>query len=105
MPEVERLQAEGKRVAFRADAAFTKPEIYQALEQRGVQYAIRIPANESLEWNIADLLFRPPGRPGRKPLVRYSVLSIKRAVGPNRDESWRKSSTMLASCSRASALS
>ena len=33
-------------------------------------YAIRIPANESLEWEIAELLFRPSGRPSRKPLVR-----------------------------------
>ena len=28
VPEIERQQAEGKRVAFRADAAFAKPEIY-----------------------------------------------------------------------------
>jgi hypothetical protein len=26
-------------------AAFAKPEIYQALEERGVKYAIRLPAN------------------------------------------------------------
>jgi len=36
-------------MAFRADAAFAKPEIYEALESRGVKYAIRIPANENLE--------------------------------------------------------
>jgi hypothetical protein len=34
-------------VAFRADAAFPKPEIYEALETRGVPYAIRIPANKT----------------------------------------------------------
>ena len=28
LPEIERQQAEGKEVAFRADAAFAKPEIY-----------------------------------------------------------------------------
>jgi hypothetical protein len=28
----------------RADAAFAKPEIYEALEERGVSYAIGIPA-------------------------------------------------------------
>ena len=71
VPEIERQQAEGKRVAFRADAAFAKPDLYEALEKRGVQYAIRIPANENLEWDIAELLFRPPGRPSHKPLVRY----------------------------------
>jgi hypothetical protein len=36
-------------VAFRADAAFAKPEIYDTLEAWDVDYAIRIPANESLE--------------------------------------------------------
>jgi len=50
VPEIERQQAEGKQVAFRADAAFAKPEIYEALEERNITYAIRIPANESLEW-------------------------------------------------------
>jgi len=70
LPEIERQQAEGQHVAFRADAAFAKPEIYEALEKRGVQYAIRIPANENLEWAIAELLVRPRGRPGCKPLVR-----------------------------------
>jgi hypothetical protein len=33
-PEIERQQAEGKEIAFRADAAFAKPEIYEALEKR-----------------------------------------------------------------------
>jgi hypothetical protein len=71
VPEIERQQAEGKRVAFRADAAFAKPEVYDALEKRDVDYAIRIPANKTLELEIEDILFRPPGRPSRKPLVRY----------------------------------
>ena len=71
LPELDRQQAEGKRVAFRADAAFAKPEIYDALEQRDVDYAIRMPANRTLELEIEDILFRPPGRPSCKPLVRY----------------------------------
>ncbi len=77
VPEIERQQAEGKRVAFRADAAFAKPEIYDALETHGVQHAIRIPANETLEWEIADLLVRPAGRPSHKPLVRYKSFSYQ----------------------------
>ena len=44
---------------------------YEALEARGVQYAIRIPANKNLELAIEDLLFRAPGRPSLKPLIRY----------------------------------
>ena len=58
-------------MVFRADAAFAKPEIYEALEKRGVQYAIRIPSNDSLERDIAELLTRPVGRPSHKPLVWY----------------------------------
>ena len=58
-------------MAFRADAAFARPAIYDALEQRGVDYAIRMPANKGLELEIEDILFRPPGRPSCKPLVRY----------------------------------
>jgi hypothetical protein len=71
LPEIERQQAEGKEVAFRADAAFAKPEIYEALEELGVKYAIRIPANDSLERDIADLLTRPVGRPSHKPVAWY----------------------------------
>jgi hypothetical protein len=41
---------------FRADAAFAKPEIYEALEKRGVKYAIRIPANDNLVRDIEELL-------------------------------------------------
>ena len=71
VPEIDRQQAQGKRVAFRADAAFARPAIYEALEARGVGYAIRIPANKKLELAIEDVLFRSPGRPSRTPLVRY----------------------------------
>ena len=67
VPEIDRQQAEGQRVAFRADAAFARPAIYEALEARGVQYAIRIPANKNLELEIEGLLFRSPGRPSRTP--------------------------------------
>ena len=35
LPEIERQQRKGKEVAFRADAAFAKPELYEALEERG----------------------------------------------------------------------
>ena len=35
LPEIERQQA-AKQVAFRGDAAFAKPEVYEASEERGV---------------------------------------------------------------------
>jgi hypothetical protein len=71
LPEIERQQKLGKEVVFRADAAFAKPEIYETLEERGVKYAIRIPSNDSLERDIAELLTRPVGRPGHEPVVWY----------------------------------
>jgi hypothetical protein len=71
LPEIQRQQQHGKEVVVRADAAFAKPEVYEALEERGVNYAIRIPANENLERDIAELLPRPVGRPSIRPLVEY----------------------------------
>jgi hypothetical protein len=69
LPEIEQLQKLGKEVWFRVDAAFAKPDIYEALEERGVKYAIRIPANDCLLRDIVELLTRPVGRPGHKPVV------------------------------------
>jgi hypothetical protein len=71
LPEIERQQQMGKEVAFRGDAAFARPQVYEALEERGVKYAIRIPANDSLERDIAELLPRPVGRPSQKPLIEF----------------------------------
>ncbi len=83
LPESECQQAEGKGVTFRADAAFANPEIYEALERRGVDYVIRIPANKNRELEIEDILFRPLGGPSRKPLVRYKSFRYQA-------ESWSK---------------
>jgi hypothetical protein len=71
LPEIKRQQALGKEVVFRADAAFAKPELYEALEKRDVKYAIRLPANDHLQRNITELLTRPVGRPSQKPVVRF----------------------------------
>jgi hypothetical protein len=89
LPEIERQQTNGKEVALRADAAFAKPELYEALEQRGVQYAIRIPANESLERHVAELLPRPVGRPSHKPLIEYKSFRY-------RATSWNKARRVVA---------
>ncbi len=83
LPEIERQQTAGKEVVFRSDAAFAKPEIYEVLEGREVKYAIRIPANENLQRDIAELLARPVGRPSHRPLVRYKSFLYQA-------ESWNK---------------
>ena len=89
LPEIERQQKLGKEVVFRADAAFAKPEIYAALEERGVKYAIRIPANDSLERDIPELLTRPVGRPSHKPVVWYKSFLYQA-------ESWKTARRVVA---------
>ena len=71
LPEIDRQQTLGKEVVFRGDAAFAKPELYEALEERDVKYAIRLPANDNLQRNIRELLTRPVGRPSQKPVFRF----------------------------------
>jgi len=89
LPEIERQQNLGKEVVFRADAAFAKPEIYEALEELGVKYAIRIPANENLERDIAELLTRPVGRPSHRPVVWYKGFLYQAA-------SWKRARRVVA---------
>ncbi len=79
LPEVERQQAQGKELAFRGDAAFARPEIYEAHEARRVKYAIRLPANANLQRKITKLLTRPAGRPSYKPVVRYKSFLYRAA--------------------------
>jgi hypothetical protein len=79
LPELERLQAQGIEVAFRGDAAFAKPEVYEALEARAAKYAIRLPANDNVERNITKLLRRPLGRPSYRPLIRYKSFLYRAA--------------------------
>ena len=46
-------------------------------------------ALKKLEWEIADILFRPPGRPSAKPLVRYKSFRYQ-------SESWSKARRIVA---------
>ena len=70
-PIVERYLKLAVRLLFRADAAFAKPEIYEYLETRHIGYAIRLPANEVLQKEVAHLLVRPTEWPSQKPIVSY----------------------------------
>jgi hypothetical protein len=71
LPIIDRLQDQQQAVVVRVDAEFALPALYEALEHRGVQFAIRLPANDVLERTTDDLLTRPRGRPSYAPLVRY----------------------------------
>ncbi len=54
-----------------------------------MKYAIRLPANDSLERDIAELLTRPVGRPSHKPVVRYQGFLYQA-------ESWTKARRVVA---------
>src|SRR5438128_1189915 len=73
VPEIDRQQAMGQRVAFRADAAFARPGIYEALETRDVGYAIRIPAIYNLG-NLWRRLVLP------KRIDRWSLTSVQQRL-------------------------
>lgn len=79
LPIIDRYRRRRQRVVVRADAAFARPEVYEALERRGVHYAIRLPANDVLERQVEDLLTRPRGRPSHAPLVRYRSFQYQAA--------------------------
>ena len=70
-PILSRYEEKGVRRYFRADAAFAKPDIYEYLEERRVFYAIRLPSNKVLQYEIAPLLIRPVGRPPKRPVILY----------------------------------
>ena len=78
LPVIDRSHARGQTVVVRADAAFALPALYEALERRGVRYAIRLPANDVLERAIEDLLVRPRGR-SYATLVRYRSFEYQAA--------------------------
>jgi hypothetical protein len=70
-PIIDRYLKMALRLLFRADAAFAKPEIYAYLEAKNIGYAIRLPANEVLQREIAHLLVRPTEWPSKGPMVSY----------------------------------
>jgi len=88
-PVVERYANSGRKLYFRADAAFASPEVYEYLEGEGILYAIRIKANNNLYREIEHLLTRPVGRPPKKPRVFYHSFSYRAA-------SWTRSRRVVA---------
>src|SRR5271155_6255475 len=70
-PIVARYRGQEIDCYFRGDAAFANPDIYEYLEGEGFLYAIRLPANDTLNKMIEPLTVRPVGRPSQRPNVRY----------------------------------
>jgi hypothetical protein len=88
-PVVERYQRMGTRISFRGDAAFATPSVYEYLESQGIDYAIRLPANQILQNRIAPLLKRPVGRPPHTVRRIYSTFRYQAA-------SWAKPRRVVA---------
>jgi hypothetical protein len=77
--EIERLQKLGTEVWFRANAAVAKPDIYEALEEHGAKYTIRISANDCLLRVIAESLTRPVAVRDISPLCGTRVFIYRTA--------------------------
>lgn len=78
-PVVARYRESVERIAFRGDAAFAQPSMYEYLESEGIEYAIRLPANQVLREEIAQLLKRPVGRPALYVQRFYKTLRYQAA--------------------------
>jgi hypothetical protein len=67
---------------------------------QSTQYAIRIPANDSVVRDIEELLTRPVGRRRHNLIVWYKGFLYRQQVGRRHDGWWRRWSSMLGSYSR-----
>jgi hypothetical protein len=88
-PIIQRYEERKVRKYFRGDVAFAKPEMYEYLEEKGLLYAIRLPANDVSYDEIKHLLTRPVGRPSRKPVVLFHDFMYQAA-------SWHKRRRVVA---------
>ena len=95
-PVVERYFTAAVRLLFRADAAFAKPEIYEYLETRQIDYAIRLPANEVLQRKIAHLLTRPTEGPSQSPSSRITISLTRPRAGMYPEGWWPRACPELA---------
>jgi hypothetical protein len=80
LPEIELQQILAREVVFWADALCAKPEIYEALEERGVKYVIRVTANESVKGAVLEPVPRGAAKPRSKPMMEYEG-QLNRADG------------------------
>ena len=78
-PVVARYRGTATGIVFRGDAAFSQPNMYEFLEAEGIEYAIRLPANQILQARISDLLKRPVGRPPHHVQRLYKSFRYKAA--------------------------
>ena len=78
-PIIARYRRTAETIAFRGDAAFAQPNLYEFLEAEGIEYAIRLPSNQILQAHIGHLLKRPVGRPPHHVQRLYKSFHYKAA--------------------------
>ncbi len=88
-PIVDRYRDKGRKLYFRADAAFASPDVYEYMEDNGILYVMRMISNPRLDKEIEHLLTRPVGRPPKKPQVFYHDFLYRAA-------SWDRSRRVIA---------
>jgi hypothetical protein len=88
-PIVKRYRDMEKKLYLRGDAAFASPDVYEYLEDKGILYAVRLPANQVLSREIDHLMTRPVGRPSKKPKVIFHSFSYQAA-------SWKRPRRVIA---------
>ena len=75
-PVLECYRAEARpslrRRYFRSDAAFAIPELFDALEERGWGYAVRLKSNRVLQEKVDWMTRRKPGRPPNRVVRLYT---------------------------------
>ena len=76
-PVVARYRDKGVHKYLRAEGAFACPEVYQYLEQDGLQYAIRLPENPVLQRQLEPLVTRPADWGQGQTVVQYYDLSYQ----------------------------
>ncbi len=88
-PIVDKYKATNRKLYLRGVTAFAPPDICEYLENKGILFAIRLPANQVLSCEIDHLMTRPVGRPSKKPKVFFHSFSYRAA-------SWKKERRVIA---------
>jgi hypothetical protein len=82
-PVVARYQGKVSRIYFRADAAFAMPEVYEFLEAERINYAIRLPANQTCSIGSATCSSARSDDRRTRCVGSMPISPIRREAGPS----------------------
>ena len=105
LPEIERQQAAGKQVTFRAMRPLPSRRFMSLRRNAECSTPFAFRPTRAWNWRPKTSCFSRRGGRVASPWCATRASAIRRRVGPSRDASWPRSSIISVSCSRASALS